>query len=158
MMVACVECDKQTRMWPWMLVKRPVDVNNFTCRQCKWLKTHEVRSCPICGIDFKAFRHEKKITCSYACSNKLFRTGENNGNWREDAYRSTCFAKHKKECIVCGEQLIVDVHHFNLNHDDNRVENLVPLCPTHHKYIHSRHAYLIADKINEYVKEFSSRV
>lgn len=67
-------------------------------------------------------------------------------------------ALHKKECIICGEKLIVDVHHFNLNHDDNRVENLVPLCPTHHKYIHSRHAHLITEKMNEYVTNFKNRV
>ena len=50
------------------------------------------------------------------------------------------------------ENNIVAVHHVNENHMDNRPENLVPLCPTHHQYMHSRHKVLIENVVEEYIK------
>lgn len=70
-------------------------------------------------------------------------------------YQTVCFRHHPKECVVCEEQNVVAVHHYNENHDDNRPENLVPLCPTHHIYMHSKHKYLIEDQVAEYVNNFT---
>ena len=78
----------------------------------------------------------------------------NNPNWKENSYRTTCFHFHKKECIVCGENKIVEVHHLDENNKNNSPNNLIPLCPTHHKYLHSNYRYLIEDKVNEYIKDF----
>ena len=50
--------------------------------------------------------------------------------------------------------MIVAVHHYNGNHDDDRIENLVPLCPTHHQYVHSKYKHLVQDTIDRYVEEF----
>lgn len=108
------------------------------------------KECPVCGT-----KHSKKgATCSYSCANKLFRTGENNGNWNPDSYRTTCFAHHKKECVVCGESKIVEVHHMNEDKSDNRPENLVPLCPTHHQYFHSKYRNEVEPKIRQYLCEY----
>lgn len=85
----------------------------------------------------------------------MFRTGESNGNWRQDAYQSTCWLFHGKKCIVCDENKIVSVHHINENHYDNRPENLVPLCPTHHQYVHSRYREEIQPIIDKYIREFT---
>lgn len=49
---------------------------------------------------------------------------------------------------------IVAVHHYDENHSNNDPKNLVPLCPTHHQYLHSRYAGLIKDKVNDYVNNF----
>lgn len=65
-----------------------------------------------------------------------------------------CFKNHAKECVVCGETKIVAVHHYNHDHEDNRPENLVPLCPTHHAYMHSRFKKLIEEKVRDYVQYF----
>ena len=54
--------------------------------------------------------------------------------------------------MVCGEKNVVAVHHVNENHDDNDPKNLVPLCPTHHIYMHSKHKYLIEDKVKNYIE------
>jgi hypothetical protein len=108
--------------------------------------------CQVCGSIIKNYQHT--ITCSYACSNKLFRTGPNHGNWKEDSYKTTCFHFHEKKCIVCEECNIVEVHHFDENHDNNTPSNLIPLCPTHHQYIHSRYKELISNKLVEYQKQF----
>jgi hypothetical protein len=110
--------------------------------------------CPGCGKTFKALKgHPKeKQTCGYGCSNTVFRSGPNNGNWSEAAYASTCFHAWGKKCCVCDEHLIVEAHHFDGNHSNNAVENLVPLCSTHHRYLHSSFAHHILDIVKMYVK------
>lgn len=114
--------------------------------------------CPVCNKGF--FPKEKikiSITCSCACANTYFRSGINHPNRSEKQYRSTCFEWHKKKCICCSEKNIVEVHHFDHNSKNNDPKNLVPLCPTHHKYVHSRYKKLIYQKIKIYVKKFREK-
>ena len=114
------------------------------------------KKCPVCSKVFTAKKGspKEKVTCSYSCSNTHFRSGEDNPNWKNEAYRSTCFAYHKKKCVVCEEDRILDVHHYDKNHSNNNPENLIPLCPTHHMYIHSRYKELISDEVDKYVNDF----
>lgn len=112
--------------------------------------------CVVCGDPFKSTNSGKKgreqVTCSYSCSNKHFRSGKNNGNWNEDSYRTTCFLYHKKQCVICGENKIVAVHHFDENHKNNRPENLIPMCPTHHQYMHSKYKCDLIEKVEDYIR------
>lgn len=129
-------------------------------RNSKW-KIIEKR-CPICSNNFTTHENhpKEKTTCSYACSNTFFRTGSSNGMYNTGdiksprMYRRICFENHNIECIICGEDKIVEVHHADENKDNGSPENLVPLCPTHHQYYHSKYRYLVEDKIKEYIKEF----
>ena len=120
-----------------------------------------IKKCPVCSKDFEAKLGQKKEkqTCSYGCANKHFRSGDNNGMAIKlgglKSYSKICFKFHKKECIICGEDKIVSVHHFDHNHYNNEPKNLVPLCPTHHQYVHSRYENLVIDKINKYVENFT---
>lgn len=118
-----------------------------------FLNPTNIQYCKICQKPIKDFK-KSKGTCSRSCANKHFKSGENNGNWKGTRYVSLCFSYHKKECVVCGESKIVAVHHFNEDHTDNRPENLVPLCPTHHQYVHSRYKHEIIETINKYIEEF----
>lgn len=121
--------------------------NNYT----RHLNTCQGKKiCPVCSTEFVG----NSSTCSYSCSNKYFRSGENNGNWKQEAYQTTCWLYHGKRCLVCDEEKIVTVHHVNENHEDNRPENLVPLCPTHHQYVHSRYRNEVQPIIDEYVKKY----
>ena len=70
-------------------------------------------------------------------------------------HQQICFKHHQHKCCVCGEENIVAVHHYDGNHYNNNPENLVPLCPTHHSYWHSRFKELIKDTVDEYVKKFT---
>lgn len=115
------------------------------------MNPQNIKECPVCFTPF----HGNKTTCSYSCANTYFRSGKNNGNWKEEAYRSTCFLYHKKECVICGELKIVSVHHMNEDRNDNRPENLIPLCPTHHQYFHSVYRNEVEPKILEYIKNFN---
>lgn len=108
--------------------------------------------CPNCGIAIKNYRTSK--TCSHSCANTIFRTGEDNGNWNPDNYRTTCFAIHKKECVICGESNIVAVHHLDENKNNNDPANLIPMCPTHHSYWHSNYKHLVFDKVMNFVRTF----
>lgn len=127
----------------------------------------ETVSCPVCGNPFECSvgSPRQKQTCSYSCSNTMFRSKENNPNWKgyeellassnSRAYSKLCFTYHNKECIICKESLVVAVHHYDHDHSNNHPTNLVPLCPTHHTYIHSRYSELIKKQVDDYVTEFS---
>ena len=110
--------------------------------------------CPKCGI----LKHPNNITCSTACYNSLFRSKENNPNFKtgKKNYRTTCFMHHKKECCVCGWDLIVEVHHFDGNKENNSPKNLIPLCPNHHAIWHSKHRDIIRDVVERYHAKFGT--
>ena len=133
--IKCEKCDRE------------IGSNNWTkhSKTCEGKKT-----CPVCSKKFVG----SGTTCSYSCSNTYFRSGENNPNWKQDRYQSTCFEYHERRCVVCGEDKILAVHHLNENHSDNRAENLIPLCPTHHQYFHSRYKDEVYPIIEEYITEW----
>jgi hypothetical protein len=69
-------------------------------------------------------------------------------------YRDICFHYHDKCCVICGERRIVEVHHLNEDHSDNRPENLIALCPTHHQYWHSKEKDLVLPQVEQYIKRW----
>lgn len=143
----CVHCSK-------MYTKGNIDKHILSCDKNP---TNTV-PCPVCKSQFKPKKSSKgrfTTTCSRACANTYFRSGPNHGNWSEKQYRSTCFHYHKKECVVCKESNIVEVHHLDENHDNNDPSNLIPLCPTHHQYWHSKFKHLIEDDVLNYIKNWS---
>ncbi len=115
-----------------------------------YLNPKLLRECAVCSKPVKNWKNG--TTCSHSCANKFFRTGENHGRWKPEVYRSTCFLHHKKECVVCGEDKIVEVHHLDHNKENNDPSNLIPLCPTHHQYWHSQYKSLVELIVLEYIK------
>ena len=120
-----------------------------------YLNPDNIKLCQACEAPIKDYKNSKG-TCSYSCSNKFFSHLRNKPE-NYTRYTTICWKEHKKECIVCGENKIVAVHHYNENHEDNRIENLVPLCPTHHQYMHSRYAEEIRHIVDNYVNTFILR-
>jgi hypothetical protein len=135
-----------------------INIGHLKKRISKYEKI--IKICPICGIEFetKIGNKEEKTTCSYSCSNTYFRSGILNPNWKDESYRTTCFDVHKKECIICGENKIVAVHHYDENKKNNSPENLIPMCPTHHQYVHSRYKNEVMDKINDFRNNFIDKI
>ena len=135
-----------------------IDVSHLLKKKSKYIKV--VKKCPVCGVEFETTINSKgeKTTCSYSCSNTFFRSGKNNPNWKDEKYQTTCWAHHSKQCVICGESLVVAVHHYDGNHHNNSPENLVPLCPTHHHYVHSRYKDLVIDIVDEYVYNFKKKI
>lgn len=107
------------------------------------------KTCPVCNVEFST-KYKKQITCGYSCSNTYFRSGLDNPNWKGTDYRAVCFLHHEKKCVICGEEKIVGVHHYDYNNKNNDPGNLIPMCPTHHQYVHSRYKDKVIDKVNEY--------
>jgi len=148
------------------------DVNQtkYRCRYCFHATTignitnHErlcflnptnLMRCVVCSKPVKNYKTSKG-TCSRSCSNKHFRTGLNNGNFQGNRYQTLCFAYHDKSCVVCGETNIVAVHHNDGNHSNNDPSNLIPMCPTHHAYVHSRFRELVQPTIDEYITKWKN--
>jgi hypothetical protein len=104
--------------------------------------------------DSRKYPSKEKYFCSRSCANKIGgRAKAKKYHYDEVAHYSTvAWRYHERKCVCCDEKNVVEVHHLNENHDDNRPKNLVPLCPTHHRYVHSKHKSLIENKIAEYVK------
>lgn len=112
------------------------------------------KNCPVCKKEFLTNKHKGSwtFTCSKACANTYFRSGKNHPNFKRETYKSICFKHHKKQCVVCGENKIVAVHHYDLNHNNNDPKNLIPLCPTHHLYCHSKYKNEVLPLIKKYIK------
>lgn len=124
------------------------DISHFSHKAAvdKFNRKYEIiaKSCPVCGLLFETqLGHSReKQTCSHSCSNTFFRSGKNNPNWKDEksewGYRKVCFSVWKKKCILCEFDMVVEVHHLDGNHNNNDENNLVPLCPNHHRAIHTR--------------------
>jgi len=144
--VSCQYCNKDTTV-------ANISRHEQTC----YLNPLAMKRCLVCNNIIKNNKTSKG-TCSRSCANTYFKSGEQNGNWKGTNYQTLCFTQHNKECIICGENKIVAVHHMNEDHNDNRIENLVPLCPTHHQYMHSRYKKEILPKVEKYIEEFKLRL
>jgi hypothetical protein len=143
-----------------MIKLHSIDVSHFDHGASKHQKYVIVtKNCPVCGKDFttKQGHSREKVTCSHACANTYYRSGKDNPNWNDNTYRTTCFAEHEHKCVICEEELIITVHHFDENKKNNKPENLIPLCPTHHQYWHSRYRKLIEQKVIDYRNNFISK-
>ena len=139
------------------VIENKINIDHLKSKPSKYEKILKI--CPVCNSEFetKVGNREEKTTCSYSCSNTYFRSGTSNPNWKDDSYRSTCFKYHNKECIICGENKIVTVHHYDKNHNNNEPKNLIPLCPTHHQYVHSRYVDEVIDIIDKYRDDFINK-
>lgn len=140
------------------VIENNININHLRSKPLKYELIKKI--CPVCEREFetKLGHRNEKITCSYSCSNTYFRSGEKNPNWKQERYRTTCFEYHKKECIICGENKIVEVHHYDENKKNNSPNNLIPLCPTHHQYVHSQYKNEVLHKIKKYKQKFDETV
>jgi len=57
-------------------------------------------------------------------------------NTRKHNITIELYKKITKECILCNFNKTVDLHHIDENRKNNSKENMVGLCPNHHKMIH----------------------
>lgn len=150
---------KTRKVFLEMVRERNINIEHLKSRITKYKK--ETKICPVCGEPFETQigNREERTTCSHSCSNTYFRSGNNHPNWgklseTKNHYRRICFEHHKKECVICGENKIVAVHHYDENKKNNKPENLIPMCPTHHQYVHSQYKDEVIKKINNYREKF----
>lgn len=103
-------------------------------------------TCAICNkVIQKAlnqFKQSKsgKVFCSRHCAtifnNKTLRSGLDHPNFTNGkaSYRERAFKCYTVKCELCDYAVkeVLEVHHLDGNRDNNILENLVVLCPTHH--------------------------
>lgn len=125
------------------------------------------KECPVCNTIFTTKCDTKeKTVCSKACSNTYFRSGINSANYKDInlydhrsrqfaiKYRKICFDNHIHKCVICNESKLLDVHHFDEDKFNNKPDNLIPICATHHNYLHSKYKDEIYGKVIEYRNNF----
>ena len=106
------------------------------------------KQCPVCGETFQTTR-SRQVNCSRSCANMAHSVrmrGKGNSHYRD----GTSYSKWFKEmrpliferdggCVVCRSSDSLIVHHVDEDPANNRPENLLTLCSTHHT-IHHRSA------------------
>jgi len=117
-------------------------------RQCmsEGFKRGKTRSCKHCDKAFYAIRAHinqgHAIFCSRSCSGKYKNQnkGKNSSLYKDGSsyYRQAAFAHYSRCCRVCGydTEPVLQVHHIDEDRSNNELDNLVILCPTHHKEAH----------------------
>lgn len=54
-----------------------------------------------------------------------------------ESYRERCLAEKGRECTICGDSNDIHVHHIDGDRNNNDLDNLIPVCTTHHSRIHA---------------------
>ncbi|MEK6924920.1 MAG: hypothetical protein AABW71_01640 [Nanoarchaeota archaeon] len=108
----CKECYRK-------LIWKPQPIQ---CKRCERMMPHKAFG--LCNGCYNSVFHIEKVKA---------------GNKRK--YHNIDYETYKtatKVCVFCGFDKLVDLHHLDMNHDNNSVENLTGLCPNHHKMVHHR--------------------
>jgi len=111
-------------------------------------KTEHLYSCEFCYNLFLGNTKDDRTFCSYDCKADWQRenfTGENNpSSWSKSRKRARERANYVCEHPYCNKTVEdvgrnLDVHHivpfryFDSHREANKLDNLILLCPTHHK-------------------------
>lgn len=96
--------------------------SNIICKRCKQEKPYHGRG--LCR----------------GCYSSIFQIEAVKAYNRRKLYniKNEIYQKVTSECVVCGFDKIVDLHHLDHNRGNNDPSNLVGLCPNHHKMLHHR--------------------
>jgi len=124
------------------------------CTTCykKLIWKPKLRECKRCK---RRLPHHAKGLCN-GCYNTLFNLEKakayNYKKWHNvdlELYR-----KVTKQCMVCGFDKIVELHHLDKNKKNNSENNLIGLCPNHHKMIHqAKYRKEIIEQLNIILKQ-----
>lgn len=120
----CVECGKEDEIHA-----------RGKCYKC-YKKTYKqpIITCKICG---KKTQHHAKGLCGN-CAQKLFYY-ENIKTYNVMKYHGLDLKTWRdvtKKCMICGFDKIVDLHHLDGNRKNTSRDNLIGLCPNHHRMAH----------------------
>ncbi len=74
------------------------------------------------------------------CYSSLFHIAKIKAHNRQKSYNISdeLYKQLTSRCVICEFDKIIDLHHLDNNHSNNSPENLVGLCPNHHKMVHHR--------------------
>ena len=126
-------------------------MNIQPCKNCGKIKKHHSKG--FCFNCYRKFSWKPKLViCKHckkekphqafglcrSCHPKLTRY-EKIKEFNYTKYHNIPIELYKtitKKCEVCGFDKIINLHHLDHNRKNNSKENLIGLCPNHHKMIH----------------------
>ena len=141
---ACAECGETKEIHAfgkcYRCYRRNYTAPRVKCKKCGEVKPHHSRGmCTNC-VQKKFYYHHIK---GY---NVRVRHNISLDLWNEIT----------KECLLCGFDKVVDLHHLDRDHTNNARENMTGLCPNHHKMLHDeRFSAEIEAQIKEKLEENS---
>lgn len=104
------------------------------CPECKYTELE----CDYCHKKFKRLKSavsENYNFCSKTCGNRF--KNQEFINWNDSSnYRRNAFNAYPHKCAICGweeDERILEVHHIDENRNNNKISNLIILCPICHK-------------------------
>ena len=95
---------------------------NISCKRCK--REMPMQAHGLCRGCYNSVFHIDKVKAYNA---------QKYHNISVELYKKVTF-----KCLICGFDKIVELHHLDFNHFNNSENNLLGLCPNHHKMIHDR--------------------
>jgi hypothetical protein len=124
----CVTCYKKVHWKP-----KPIE-----CKRCKRMLPNHAKG--YCGGCYNLLFHLDKV--------KAY----NVKNWHN--INMELYKKVTKECIICGFNKVVDLHHLDKDKKNNSENNLIGLCPNHHKMVHTtKYRKEVIEELNKVFKE-----
>ena len=92
----------------------------------------------ICSRCKRELPHHAKGLCA-GCYQSTFQLDKIKA-WNHQKNHNISVEKYKeltKECLICGFNKYVVLHHLDENHSNSDDKNLIGLCPNHHQMIHT---------------------
>lgn len=139
--IKCKICGYEWKMSPTRIMPSNTKQYSFSgCPECKY----EEVECHYCHKKFRRLKSQLEkdnktgfVYCSRECGNR-HKNEQVKINDDGVAYRRNAFEAYPHECAICGyneEERILEVHHIDENRGNNKIDNLVILCPNCHKKI-----------------------
>ena len=125
MSIICSNCGKET-----------INYSKGMCNPCyrRLIWKPKKKECKRCK---RILPMKAKGFCG-GCYNFVFML-EYNKSWNQMKNYGIKFEDYKKitsSCVVCDFDKVVDLHHLDENNKNNSEDNLIGLCPNHHKMLH----------------------
>ena len=95
----------------------------------------ELKECKKCK---RMLPHHAKGLCS-GCYNTTFylESTKDYNHQRDYNIELELYKQITSKCIICGFDKFVELHHLDKNRDNNSKDNLIGLCPNHHRMLHT---------------------
>lgn len=81
---------------------------------------------------------EKKSKSLRGSNHPNWKGGISPRTWPPNYVQREVREKHNHRCAKCNSDKNVDIHHLNCDKEDHRIDNLVTLCRSCHKLVHSK--------------------
>ncbi len=135
------------------------------CANCGEQKEHHAKN--LCYSCYKKLNWQPKIKICKRCKKKraihakglcascynyVFHLDKNRAyNQRKsNNIDLKTYRKITEKCVICGFDKVVDIHHLDFNKKNNSSDNLIGLCPNHHRMANNyNHKYEIFQELQK---------